>query len=339
MTRGDEQQHIASALTAAWTLAAQRAPLEGQLRVSQPVADQPQVCATLTSAGNRGLLVIPEHPVAISIESSLHPQAGAMLAAEVASFSGNGVSRRGLHIWCRDAALSDAFALFCALLCIRVRTESITRGLSMCAEEFRRLIGARGQRVPIDVVGLVGELLWLSRAIDQDPSAVHAWLGPGGGRHDFRRGDVAVEVKTTLRSSSQVSRVHISAIDQLVAPEGGALYLHVVKLEKIDGGDVSVEGLITGIRETLTGRELECFNEQMDGVGELDGLPVRTFALVGEASYEVRPGFPRVIPETLIGGVPLGVSGLSYDLDLSAAGGFAVPCEQAVEALLGAPAA
>lgn len=334
--RADEQQHIASALTSAWILAAQRAPLEGQLRVSQPVADQPQVCATLTAEGNRGLLVLPERPVAISIEPTLHPQSGGMLAAEVASFSGSGMSRRGLHIWCRDAALNDAFTLFCALLCIRVRTESITRGLSMCAEEFRRLIGAPGQWAPISIIGLVGELVWLARAIDHDPSAVRAWMGPAGGRHDFRRGDVAVEVKTSLRSSSQAPKVHISAIDQLVAPDGGSLYLHVVRLEKVDGGGISVDGLVTRIRAGLEGGNLDHFNEQIRDVGELDDLPSRTFAVAGEDAYEVREGFPRVIPETLIGGVPVGVSGIGYDLDLTAASAFVVPRERVVEALLGA---
>ena len=74
------------------------------------------------------------------------------------------------------------------------------------------------------------------------PHRVECWVGPTGGRHDFRRGAIAVEVKTTRAHTSRQVTIH--GEDQLDAPDGGALHLHFVRLEEVPSGGASVTSLV-----------------------------------------------------------------------------------------------
>ncbi|NVJ19161.1 PD-(D/E)XK motif protein [Myxococcus sp. AM010] len=77
--------------------------------------------------------------------------------------------------------------------------------------------------------GLFGELWCLERLHrSEGAEAVDAWVGPLGEPHDFRRGDVEIEVKTT-RSAE---RVHvISGLHQLEPSIGRALFLLSLQAE------------------------------------------------------------------------------------------------------------
>lgn len=339
--RDEAARHVAARLVAAWTLAGQRPPYGNRMRVAPVSDEQGQILATLTHQGHRGLLLLPARREGVSIEQGLRPEAGGTLAAEVASFTDqDGATKQGVHVWCREPGLDDAFTMFCALLCYRLQSDPVRVALPACFEEFRRLIGVAGTRVPPDVIGAVGELLWLARLIESDRDAVLAWMGPSGGRHDFRRGATAVEVKTSLRSSSQVPVVHISAIDQLVPPDGGRLFLHVVRLEQAADGDLTLERLVAQIGASLVGEGLSFFEAQLAQLGILDRMPQSAFSLLGTSTYAVEEGFPCLTPDGLVGGaLPLGVSSVSYAIQLDAASRFRVACDEAAAALASGGAA
>ncbi|MDQ3768027.1 MAG: PD-(D/E)XK motif protein, partial [Actinomycetota bacterium] len=70
-------------------------------------------------------------------------------------------------------------------------------------ERWRRfLVSAAGPPGRDRLAGVFGELLVLLDLVTSDPRRrVDAWVGPFGSRHDLRRGDLAIEVKTTRCSS------------------------------------------------------------------------------------------------------------------------------------------
>lgn len=336
MMRDEASRHVASLLTAAWTLASQRPPRGSQMRVS-PVADQnPEIFATLDGDGRRGLLLLPKRREALVIEAGMLERAGAALVAEVASFSGpDGISRQGIHVRCQDHGLDEAFTMFCALVCIRAASGPISPALTASFEEFRSLIGANHSHVKPDTIGLIGELLWISRMVTTAPSAVLSWMGPSGERHDFRRGRVAVEVKASLRSGGQANKVRISSLDQLAPPDGGRLFLHTVRLERASDGEISLRKLIDGIHQQLSGEPRRYFDEQLAELGDFRQGLDESFGVMGTGTFEVRDGFPRLVPESLVGcSLPSGVGSVTYDLLLDFAAGFKIDCDVAATMLL-----
>lgn len=336
MMRGEASRHVASLLTAAWALAGQRPPLGNQMRVSPVVEHGLEIFATLTSGGHRGLLLLPERREALVIEAGMREHEGAALVAEVASFSGsNGTSKQGIHVRCHDDSLDEAFTMFCALVCTRATSGPISPALAASFEEFRALIGATRARTKPDAIGLVGELLWIDRLIAIDPSAALSWMGPSGGRHDFRRGQVAVEVKTSLRSGSQSNKVHVSALDQLVPPEGGKLFLHTVRLDRADEGEISLRKLIDDIHRRLSSEARRHFDSQLVELGDLGQNLDDSFSVLSIETFEVRDDFPRLVPESLISGsLPPGVASVSYDLLLDFASEFQIDSDVAATAFL-----
>lgn len=332
----ETSRHFAGLLKTAWALAAQRPPAGDRMRVAPVVEQGLRIFATFTDDGYRGLLLLPERREVLAIEAGLREQAGATLVAEVAHFSGSeGAVGHGIHVRCRDHALDEAFAMFCALVCIRATSGPVGPALSSSFEEFRALIGASRTRVKPDAVGLVGELLWLDRLLAITPAAVRSWMGPSGGRHDFRSGQTAVEVKTSLRSESQATRVRITSLDQLVAPVGGRLFLHAVRLERSDNGEIGQRTLVDGIRTRLSGGLLQHFESQLAAIGYPGNALDDAFSVLSQETFEVRERFPRLVPESLVGGTLVaGVTAVSYEVLLDLALTFRVESGVAVAALL-----
>jgi hypothetical protein len=168
------------------------------------------------------------------------------------------------------------------------------------------------------LTAVVGELLLLCDVASIDASdLLSTWVGPRGGRHDLRRGPVAVEVKTTRAHTARIVTVH--GEDQLVAPDGGTLYLHFVRLEEVAGLGVCVVDLV----DELVGlgvHRLELFDALT-----LAGIPPAAFPLVGGVRFDVRErmtfvvddAMPRIVPATFAAGErPAGVVDVVYRVDL-----------------------
>lgn len=292
--------------------------------------------ATLSAAAERGLLLGVDLGERISIPRALRAGNGAALESEVAHFEVPGLGeRRFIHVWCRDHDANQAFEAFCALLWRSVGSEEVTTALARCNEEFRRLLAVSMERGSGTTIGIVGELWVLRELVRREPSMVFAWSGPKGARHDFRRGVVAMEVKTTLRSEARDRRVRISDIDQLDPPADGSLYLCLVRLEQAMDGSLGVTSLVEDIRACLTPDGAVAFEECLASLGELDGTS--RFELREQVAYHVQGSFPRLTTEKLTSGaLEPGISHVSYDLSLEIARDFEVPIDTAFEALLGA---
>jgi len=298
------------------------------------LADDPRpVRAVLDSSGYRGMLLGLINGEQVRIPTALQSGSGAALVCELAPFQAPGVDGRPfIHVWCRDPSVNQAFEAFCAMLWRTAADGEMTAALSQCSEEFRRLLAVEQDVHPQSLIGLIGELVVLRQLVEYQPSLISAWTGPAGSRHDFRRGNVAAEVKATLRSQSKDRTVKISDIDQLDPPVGGSLYLWLVRLEQAMHGALSVVALAADIRTHLDSAEESAFDGCLQKWGGQDWS--KQFELRELKAYHVREGFPRLSASMLSrGSLDPGVSNVSYSLSLESARSFEVPVKVATEAM------
>lgn len=235
----------------------------------------------------------------------------------------HGRAQKYLLIWSPVRELESVFADVSAQILVRIqRGESVVEATLNTTNDFRSLFYEQ-EVITVgreEVSGLVGELYLLNRMLDFDKSAYLSWLGPLGDRHDFRNDALAVEVKTSSRPG--VRNIKISSVMQLLPPSGGNLFLCHVEVEQDPAGLLSVSSLVNSV-VTKSGR-LDKIRMLLHGLGcedhEADEWNAYRFNFHDMTVYEVVDGFPSVTSEYFIGGqIPSGVSGITYQIDLSAA--------------------
>jgi len=185
------------------------------------------------------------------------------------------------------------------------------------------------------ILGLIGELVVLSMLVKIAPGAVEAWLGPYEQRHDFRRREHALEVKTSSRAD--VTSVSISSIEQLTEPSVGTLVLVHVRVERADKGELSVSALASEIVQC--GASKKSLDDGLAAMGCLDSDSPSWnrihFALEGVRSYRVESGFPRITSTNFPDGtLPDGIGSVTYAVDLRAAQEFLLSDDE-LESVLG----
>lgn len=312
-------------LLQAWINAEQQESKPGALRVVPFASSGRDVHLSVTSEGWRGLVLPLCAGEVVSVPKAFRGGSAGALRAEVAQFSYGPDATDALHIWCRDPKCKDAFTSFSVFLLDRVRDErALGVLLTQAYAEFERLLGRADAVDRLGLTGLVGELLVLLEGVRTNPRMVMFWAGPRGERHDFRSGSTAIEVKSSLRSELAAHRVRISDWDQLEVPENGRLYLHSIRFEQVAGGDWSVPRLLRAIRFCLNGEGLAALE---DLLAKYDSSLIRSsleFSVKERSTYHVTDGFPKLVASMLSAGRPLGVSGVSYTLDLDHAEFFKV---------------
>lgn len=174
-------------------------------------------------------------------------------------------------------------------------------------------------------LGLFGEVWLLSRWLAPSvgvAKAVQLWRGPAGARNDFEMPGLGIEVKTT----GTLDGAHlINGLEQLLEPNGEALLLFSLSVRDESSGTESLPALIALTREQLSGDfvALSLFDSMLYALGyedrhasEYGKLKLR---IRNESLYRVQPGFPRLVPDSIVGGVPPGVVSVNYELRLDAA--------------------
>lgn len=230
-----------------------------------------------------------------------------------------------LDIACLDARLLRTFlSLIGEML---DRADSSGRS---CIDELVQVLGSwraalSRARIAMDrnrIIGLFGELTVLEALARMDPqSALAAWTGREGGRHDFVRTN-AVEVKTLSGSGSPEVTIHGEF--QLDPPAGAQLHLVAFRIVESSAGE-SVEEL-TG-RIAAHGIALE---EIVRTLG--DDAPTaedrrRRFEIDETRLHNVEDDFPGLRASRLDAISLRGVSELSYRLALDSCPGSLDPDE------------
>ena len=167
------------------------------------------------------------------------------------------------------------------------------------------------------ITGAIGELIILNTLVEKKIASVDCWRGPHDQRHDFRRGNQAIEVKTTTRWGN--TQIHISTIDQLLAPDDGDLMLAHVQLENTPSGKISLSSTCKTLINN--GANAEELYAALNNLGILDphdeALNKSNYTLKGMDWYLVDSRFPRITSAHL--SLPAGISNLTYTVDLACA--------------------
>jgi hypothetical protein len=246
---------------------------------------------------------------------------------------------RALLIRLTDSSKIDVFSRLCHDIVERVieckTTDSTFRITCRRLKKWQELLsgGRNGVLSAIEIQGLFAELCFLDELLEHrymsNREAVLGWKGPARAQQDFILDDTAVEIKSL--SGQYRSKVRISTEHQLFS-HLSRLFLRVYMLTEVhsDSDGENLNMIIRRIYERIVDDELRsAFSATLDAAGYLD-LPEYDqpcFVLKGCLTYHVTVGFPRIIQASL----PLGITTVSYDLELSAIEPFRVSNEQIME--------
>lgn len=249
---------------------------------------------------------------------------GLVLKDSVFQVSGRPV--RFIDLVCKERQLDAVFKDVVAAVLARVeKKESAIQAVEGAISDFRNLLLSAGGREisSARAIGLLAELTLLERLLMKNKSAWRAWTGPSGGRHDFRAGPLAIEVKASLRTQSKT--IQISALDQLAEPDGGKLFLFHRVFEEDAGGALTVPTIVSKLLARAA--DPQGFSELLSSAGYEAGSEDQweefRFSALSEDTYAVGPGFPRLVPADFESGeLPVGVSHFRYRVDLAVAEDF-----------------
>jgi hypothetical protein len=189
-------------------------------------------------------------------------------------------------------------------------------------------------------LGLFGELWFLSRWMSPCigwAKAVQLWRGPVGARNDFEMSGLGIEVKTTGRVDA--SHV-IHGLEQLLEPPGGVLLLFCLTVRDESSGVEALPALVQEVRTQLSEDfvSLSLFDSMLYASGYEDQHATEygkmALRIRSQGLYRVQHGFPRLVPDSIVGGLPPGVSAVNYELRVDAASPWLIAAAPAAARML-----
>ncbi len=230
-----------------------------------------------------------------------------------------------IDLLCLDPAVVDTFAAVAADIADETAlTDVPDRRARVVAAlgKWRWFWGVDPARLSSsDAVGLFGELWFLVRWAGVSPESIAAWEASNGARHDFQWSDRSVEVKATSRAGGAVHT--IQHLEQLDDPETGDLYLFSLRIMHDALAANTLNSLVEAATSALTDRPEERA-ALLAKLGQRGYTPVgrdqsaAPYRVVDESLYKVGSGFPRLTRASFDGGLPNGVTSVSYQLDMAA---------------------
>jgi len=299
--------------------------------VGLAVADDAEILVGVDARGDHHLLV-PTDPGTLVAEDSQ----AAHIRIQRCTLLVGGQGHTFIDIVCHRPDLSELFDDILAAMLVELASATDQPPDVVCKRvlgEWRELLSRRGGLLGDEALrGLFGELIVLERILAANPdNDLTAWCGPDRQPHDFRLENGDLEVKTLGATGATV---HIHGIEQLQPPACGALHLIVVRLlNAADGVTLPelVERLQTKIddRRAFTATLARAGYSQIDADHYLD----RRFIVGKTTALPVDANFPRIVPSSLTGALPVEISAFAYSLDLSLLLPLATLTDSAIEPL------
>lgn len=209
----------------------------------------------------------------------------------------------------------------------RAALDVVGRWRALLATHRARLLTLVGQ------MSLVGELTVLDLVTRDEPLDISSWRGPRREPHDIVLPGFAVEVKAIGTTSTSVE---IHGVHQL-EPPGVPLALVLATVAEDDSGATLPE-LVDRIlaRVTDRGRAVRLLTAAGFALADADHYRER-FAVTDIAHVEATDAVPRIVPKSFgEQGVPAGVDGISYSVELDALDGLVARGEAALLGWVGA---
>lgn len=258
------------------------------------------------------------------------------MSVEVTSLNGLPPSRAALILRLLDPAFEDLFVDLAedAVSSSEAAQTPAAVVVAVCQvlTRWRRFMD--GHAAPLtteEVRGLIGELAVLERLAGRvgPVAALTAWKSPFGSIRDFEREDQSLEVKTYSPSAGATVRINDPL--QLEPDPGVPLILACQELGRSEGDGTRLPEHADRVGRIFAGdvRLAEDFRDALAGAGFLSchsHLYSEGFALGDLLAFQVRAGFPRVLPATVMPGV----TAVRFSLTVSALATFAVDPNAAV---------
>jgi hypothetical protein len=323
-----------------WPELAATQPTGDELRVCPPLPEiSPRLLAGLDARNERRYLIrlTSEECVLNDTRSrglSVHTQGMADENGGQASF---------IVVECRDVGGHELFDVIGVELAGAVATQPPAQAVSRVLAKWRRFWGQvpRSLLSREEQIGLFAEAWFLSRWLVPAaglPASAQRWRGPFGARHDFEWTGRSVEVKGSTVVRGPVFCIH--GLDQLEPPSAGELLLFGLRLREEAGAAHTLPSLLSECRTLLEadGDALGRFETALVQVGyspvhDVDYAQTH-WRVVDEKLYPVTAEFPRLTTASIPGGVPPGVSEITYTLDLGGYAGAAFATIPAANTLL-----
>jgi hypothetical protein len=240
-------------------------------------------------------------------------------------------TQRFADVACRLPHLAELFNVLVdeMLDSLERQTPPGPAGCHAVLERWRELLEhERGTLLGTEqLAALVAELWYLREIVERDPARrLDCWVGPHGDRHDLRRRNMALEVKATLVREGLLVEIH--GHEQLEPPEGGQLYLAVMRLERIDQEGLTVPELVRSLLDM--GIDRKQLVDLLDRVGyrltDSAAYDQFHFRVRDQRMYLVDAQFPRIIASSFVSGVmPRGILRLRYFVDLTGESPVSLP--------------
>lgn len=208
-----------------------------------PIAGSPRVDIVVDTGRSRVALRCPG---VISEQVVRSPSAAITIGRAILG------SESYVEVGTQDAGLFKAFYSLLVDIVDRIQEDGQTldEALTGALLSWNRLL-QRPQRLSFEAeLGLWGELYFLREMIDAcGDTAVNSWVGPLGEAHDFRAGNVELELKTT----SMNSRTHlINGLTQLVPSLGCELALVSIQVRRAGTAGQTLPELVSDTVNRLT---------------------------------------------------------------------------------------
>lgn len=217
-----------------------------------------------------------------------------------------------------DSEQRDLFYRLCTDIVAAIRTaatevDAVGRFLARIWRWHRLLrSGQDGRLTDEEQKGLLGELTVLQEHLFSAVGvarSVASWTGPLGASKDFQIGRVCVEAKA--RHGAAAPYVTISSEDQLDSAGTDALFLHVIEVTAAADeteGAVTISEVVEGVRRLIAERDVatvDLYDDRLLAIGfdRSDNYRDRYWVTGAEHIFEVRKGFPRIVPSMFPGGV------------------------------------
>lgn len=182
----------------------------------------------------------------------------------------------------------------------------LTDILNRCGRFFAK---SRDSLTREKALGLFGELYFLYKIVAPQfglKSAIASWKGPMGFPQDFSVENTIIEVKTTESAHGRV--IKISSIEQMCFLNFKG-FLHVVTVNDgaLNGLRCSLKSLVEELKEQGEAEHIDITDlmTKLDLVGysEFSVFAKKEYTVIADDFYEVRKGFPRILPTDLQNGV------------------------------------
>ncbi|WP_438382517.1 PD-(D/E)XK motif protein [Asaia sp. BMEF1] len=231
--------------------------------------------------------------------------------------------RTKLAIVLEEERLREIFAVLSADLVNAIVTEpSSAVALRRCIDRLCMWRGLFDRIAPEGLSeerqrGLFGELIVLDHLFlvaGNLLDGVAAWIGSDSAHQDFRRGGLAIEVKTSL--AKRHTKIMISNEKQLDERLHDTLVLASIRLDESEPHGLSLPDLVAQLRLRLAGDEpaTRLFDERLLLANYLDVhaplYEVRRYRVTSTQWFRVEGQFPRLTEVNL----PAGVGDIHYSI-------------------------